>query len=230
MRVDYIPRNDAGLLAWSGQLSTKVSATPTAFGLSAPLATSLATKQAAYATALAASTNPATRGKSTIFAKDTARRDLVAFVRVVARQIQGTSTVTDQQRVDLGLPVRKVVPTPVPPPAISPGIRVRSVNGRVVRLQVFDPANPTRRARPAGVRGATVLSYVGAVPPENPADWRFEGSISKNLFDVAFPVSVAPGAKVFFTAFYFNPRSESGPACEAVSTHLQFGGDMLMAA
>lgn len=137
---------------------------------------------------------------------------------------------TDTQRAELGLTVHDVLPSPIPPPADAPGILVESVDGRTVSIRLIDPANPTRRGRPAGVDGATVLSYVGATRPEDTGAGKFEGSISRTTFDVAFPTTVAAGAKVWLTAFWFNPRAQSGPACEPVSAYVQFGGDMPMAA
>jgi hypothetical protein len=35
---------------------------------------------------------------------------------------------------------------------------------------------------------------------------------------------VVPGAKVWFTAFWFNGRKQSGLACAPVGTNIQFGG------
>jgi hypothetical protein len=229
MSRDFIPRSDAELLEFITQFSTKISATPTAYGLTAGDATQLATAKTTYATAYAAATDPATRGQSTIFAKDTARAALVALTRVLARQIQGTRTVTNQQRLDLGLTVR-AVSQPIPAPNRAPGIEVVSVNGRTVRVRIFDPQNLARRGRPPGVDGVSVFSFVGATAPEDPTLYKFEGSTTLSVFDVQFPLSVAEGAKVWLTAFYFNPRSQSGPGCTPQSAYLQFGGDLPIAA
>jgi hypothetical protein len=44
--------------------------------------------------------------------------------------------------------------------------------------------------------------------------------------DVEFDADVAAGSKVWFTAFWFNPRAMSGPACAPISAYVQFGGSM----
>jgi hypothetical protein len=95
---------------------------------------------------------------------------------------------------------------------------------------MHDPENPGRRGLPPGVEGISVFSYVGAMAPEDPAAYKFEGSTTRTTVDVLFPLSVAEGAKVWLTAFYFNPRSMSGPGCPPVSAYIQFGGDLPMAA
>lgn len=229
MSKDFIPRTDDGLKAFAAPFSAKVTATPVAFGVTAAIATVLATKYSAFSDALALAQDPLTRGGSVIQSKDTKRDDLVSYIRQVARQIQGTMTVTDQQRYDLGLTV-KAPPAPVPPPSMSPGILVDDVVGRIVKLRFIDPQNPSHRGRPAGVHSTSVFSFVGAEAPADPSAFKFEGTVNGMETQVEFPTSVAPGAKVWFTAFFSNPRSESGLACAPVSTNLQFGGNMPVAA
>jgi hypothetical protein len=219
---DFVPSRDPALLAFGADYSAQITAAPTSLGLTAAIATELASRQAAFAAALAASTNPATRGGSTVQAKNTAKASLVAYIRQTARTIQGTPTVTDQQKYDLGLTIRNAHPSPVPPPAHAPVLAVKSVTGRVVKFTLRD-ATSERRGKPAGVSGATVLSYVGATPPDALGSWKFEGSTGKTTVEVQFPLSVAPGSKVWLIALWFNPRKQDGPACNPVSTYLEMG-------
>jgi hypothetical protein len=44
--------------------------------------------------------------------------------------------------------------------------------------------------------------------------------------DVLFPATVASGATVWLSAFWFNPRKQPGPACDPVSANLPGGGAM----
>jgi hypothetical protein len=224
MANDYLPSSDEGLLTWVLPFSAKITAGPVPFGVTAAIATALAGKVSAYQDALAAATDPATRGGSTINAKNIAKDDLIEYVRQVARQIQGTMTVTDEQRYDLGLTVRDAEPSPVPPPAHAPQVVIENVNGRVVSFRLIDPENPTRRSKPAGVAGANVFSFVGENAPEDINDWVFEGNNTRTILDVTFPNTVALGAKVWITAAWYNPRGEAGPGCPPVSAHIQFGG------
>jgi hypothetical protein len=228
MATDYIPRTDAGLLAWSAHFSELITDSPTSYGLTAPNATQLASYQSAYATAYAAAVNADTRGKSTIFAKNQARVNLVAYVRTLARQIQGMSTVTNQQRLDLGLPVHDTVPSPIPAPGVCPNILIISTVNRTVKIRIQNPTDPTSRARPAGCAGVSVFSCVSETAPTDPAQYKFEGSTSRNVVDVVFPDSVASGAKVWLCAFYYNAKGQSGYACSPVGVNIP-GGDALAA-
>jgi hypothetical protein len=61
--ADFVPQSDAGLLAFATPFSTKISATPTAYGLSAANATAYAAAKNDFAAKLAAVQDPATRGE-----------------------------------------------------------------------------------------------------------------------------------------------------------------------
>lgn len=115
-------------------------------------------------------------------------------------------------------------PTPIPAPTIAPDLDVVSVVGRTVRVRLHATTTGSRRGRPPGVAGASVFSHVGPEPSANVADWRFVGNTTRPTFDVEFDDDVAPGAQVWLTAFWYNPRAQSGPSAAPVTTHVQYGG------
>jgi hypothetical protein len=223
--TDFIPRSDADLLAFALHYSSMITLAPTTYGLTTTIATTLAGKVTAYQTAYAAAVAANTRGPSTVFAKDEARIDLVAYIRQTAKQIQGTITVTNQQRQDLGLTVRSAA-SPIPPPAIAPSIDIISVSGNTVRIRIHAEGASPSRGLPGGVDGISIWSAVGATAPTVESDWDNQGLTTKTVVDITFPATVAPGAKVWFTAFYFNPRKQNGPAADPVGTNIAGGSAM----
>jgi hypothetical protein len=80
------------------------------------------------------------------------------------------------------------------------------------------------RGKPPGVKGSSILSYVGENAPDEMSQWKFEGNTTRSTLDVEFPPTVPAGAKVWLTAFWFNPRMQSGQACTPQFTNLQYGG------
>jgi hypothetical protein len=223
---DFLPARDAELVTWSTNFNTRVTAAPTTYGLTAAQATAYDALHDAFVAAYNAASSDAGNSTSAIITKDDARAALKANARMLARIVQATPTVTNTQKSDLGLTVRDADPSPIPPPDAAPGLDVVSVSGNTVRIRLHDTANPTRRGRPDGVAGAAVFSYVGAAAPSDPGAWKFEGNTVKTTVDVVFPGATAPGAKVWFTAFWFNPRAQSGPACAPVGTNIQGGAAM----
>jgi hypothetical protein len=195
MAVSFFPRTDTALLAWSLNFSTLITATPTAYGLTSAQATAYAAVHAAYGTALAAC-EPGSRNKSAVVAKNTARTNLKTQAKLLANLVNGTATVTNAQKVALGLNVR-AKPQPIPVPSNAPGLDVVSVSAWTVKIKLHDSAAGSGRGKPAGVSGASVFSYVGAVAPTDIAQWKFEGSTGRTAVDIAFPSTLAPGVLVW---------------------------------
>ncbi len=94
--MSFLPNTDAALLAWSLNFNTLITATPTAFGLTAALATAYGTLHAAYATALAAC-DPAVRNKSAVWTENAARLAVKNDARSLAKLVDGTTSVTNAQ-------------------------------------------------------------------------------------------------------------------------------------
>ena len=219
---DFIPSSDGKLVVWSNGFSAKLTATPTAFGATAAQATAYAALDTAFSTAVGVASDPATRTRGSVSAKNAARKPLVAMARELARIINAYPPITNTQRIDLGLTPRTGTVSPINPPTEAPVLEVAAAAGRLLtlKLRCIDSA---RRGKPAGVAGASLFSYVGTTPPADISLWKFEGSTTRTTFHLEFPPTVAAGAQVWLTAFWFNPRSQSGPACTPVSAYIAGG-------
>src|SRR6516162_9145654 len=194
MTRDFLPAKDADLLAWSSNFSAKITAEAVSIGLTASQATQYSTLSGAFASALATATEPSTRTRGTISAKNVARTALKAQARDLARIVNAYPPITNQQRIDLGLTPRSGTQTPIQPPTESPVLEVVSANGRILKLKIHSPSSP-RRSKPAGVNGSSIFSFVGSAPPADIANWKFEGSTTRTLVDVEFPPTVPAGAQ-----------------------------------
>lgn len=226
MPGDYLPATDGGLNDWAANFGAQITADAPDLGITPEEAGGFTVLQTDYATKYAAATNPETRGRATVLAKNTAKRLLVRESRKLAMKITNNPGVTDQQRNNLGLTVRDDDPSPVAVPDTSPIIEVVSVKGNRISLRLRVSANGepvSGRGKPTGVTGATVLSYVGEQPPTEISDWKFEGSTTRTSVLLDMPASLAAGSKVWLTAFWFNRKSQSGPATQPVSTSVLGG-------
>ncbi len=218
--MNFYRRKDAELVSASGDFSTAITAAPATYGLVAAQATAYAALDTAFASAYATAVDPITRTKAAIAAKNQARKELVASARQLADYIISNPAVSNAQLIELGLDPR-TERTPIPAPTVSPSIDFVSVTGRTVKLRLH---TGVRRGKPAGVNGVAIFSHVGATPPASIEVWKFEGNSGRTVVEVAFDDSVAPGALVWFTAFWFNNRKQSGPACDPVSVNIAGGG------
>jgi hypothetical protein len=223
--ASFIPTREASLVTWMANFGSKITSTPTAFGLTAAQATAFGALNTAFVAAYTTAKDPLTRSPANIQAKKTAKVALIANARLLAGIVQKFPAITNAQRSELGLTVHNS-PSPVPPPAFAPGVDVVSVTLNTVRLRLHDTVNPSRRGKPAGVSGASIFSFVGAVAPTEESGWKFEGNASRTVVDVTFTGATAPGAKVWFTAFWFNAKKQSGPASAPVGTNIAGGSAM----
>jgi hypothetical protein len=224
MGKSFLPASDSGLLAWTVHFRTMIQADPALYGLSAPIAAAYGLVSVAYEEAYQTAFDPTTRTRGNVCAKNAARAALKHQANLLAKIVAGTASVTDEQKIDLGLNVR-ARPTPIPPPAFAPAITIVSTSGNTVRLKLRD-STTSRRGRPPGVDGAVIFSFVGASAPTSLADWRFEANLRKTKAEITFASSVPPGARVWFTAFWFNPRAQRGPASMPIGTNIPGGGAM----
>lgn len=223
MSTPFPPSREAELVTWALNFGTKITATPTAFGLTAGQATTFGTLRTAFVNAYNVAQDEATRSPMNVELKNVAKRNLVANIRLLAGIVQRFPATTNAMRIDLGLPQRGFEPTPIPAPGSSPLIVVKSVSGLSARIRLIDRENPTRRGKPLGTIGAAIFSHIGpeALPDIN--GWKFEGNTGKTDIIVEFPVGTPAGAKVWLTAFWFNPAKQSGVACPPISTNLPGG-------
>ena len=224
--TDYLPTREADLVQWSSTFGAYITANAAAVGLSAAQATAYNGLQVAFSDAWALANANATRTPSSIETKDGAKDALISGpdgIRALVPIVQAFPGTTNAMRRDMGLTVRDSEPTPVPAPTLPPDLAVQSVLDRTVTFRLRDIQDTTRRGRPAGVDGATILMFVGDSPPGDPLGWTLLMNTSKTTLSIDFPPSIQPGAKVWLTAFWFNQRKESGPIASPVSVRLSDG-------
>lgn len=212
--TDYLPTREVDLVAWSSNFNTKINATPTNFGLSAIQATAYGLLHAAFSAAWTAANENSTRTPSAIQTKNTTKANLISGpngIRELASIVQAFPGTTNTERSDLGLTVPDPEPSPVPVPEVAPILSVESVSGRSFKLRLQDAENPLNRGKPAGVAGATIFRFIGAIPPADLNDWTYVANCTRTRVLVELPVTVAPATQVWFTAFWFNTKAESSP-------------------
>lgn len=214
--ADFLPSKDNDLLAWSANFNTRITATPTAFGLTAGIATAYAAAHTAFASALATAVNPSTRTPVTVAAKDAAKAALKLLARQDAAIVQATVTVTPSQKTDLGITPRDRTRTPIPTPSTRPVITIERTSGGTYVTRIIDETTVVGRKRPFGYLGAIVGYKVGDTAPANFEACAPLGASTRvpSSFDLS---DVAVGAKVWLVARWYNARGELGPESAAVA-------------
>lgn len=186
MSTSYIPSRDADLDSWSLNFATLITATPLAYGLTAPDAVIIQASVDSWHAAYGVTVDPSTRTPSAIAAKDAARATMLATVRPYAMAINARSATTDEQRSDLGITIRKTVMTPIPAPTTAPALSVSSAIPFATTLLYRDPATPTSKAKPFGVIGVQLWTAIGTVAAIDPSQATFYGVATKSPCVIGF--------------------------------------------
>lgn len=195
---DYIPSRDADFALWAANFATLIAAAPTAYGLIVGDATAISAANDAFQAAYVVSTTPETRTSATVATTRGARATAQAVFRPYAMRINANQSVTNAQRVDLGLTVRTLVPTPIPPPATSPALLLVAATPGQHQLQARDSATPTSKAKPFGVIGLELWVAVGTVAAVSPEAGSFKQISTKTPFQVGYgPADVGKVATYF---------------------------------
>ena len=221
MANNFPPQKDAELFTMAANASTKITATPSAYGLSALQATTLATLSDAYDTAYNLAIDPITSTKGKISAKNAAKIELVQILRDLNRFVQATKTVSDEKKIEIGFPVYSNR-TPIPAPSDAPVVKKIVTVGRMTKVSLRGMEGD-RRGRPVGVQGALVISYNGAVPPADTSVWKIEGLATRTDFEIAWPATVPANSPLWVSAAWYSPRGETGPACNPISVAIGGG-------
>lgn len=219
---NWFPTRQQELLPFAENIATKITAAPGDYGVLAADASSLSALTASYDSALTAAITPETSTEITVAAKDIAKANLIAGLRRVYKKFEAALLPMDK-RLELGLPITDVEPTPVPTPGTKPVLTLLGTDNRAVRVRVADQLTPTRRGKPHGVAGCEIFSFQGETPPGDINAWRFEGQATRSEFIVTFGASAAAGSKVWVAARWYNAKGGAGPVCDAVSSFVGGG-------
>lgn len=222
MSFDPFNYPDAQYRTFVGQYSTKISAAPLPLSLTVAQATELSSRTSAFEAAFLDAEDPATRTRAKISLKRSTRKNLTEYGRMLARIIQAAPTVTDEQRIDLGLPVRDTLPTPIQPPDLAPVAEVAEMNGWKAKFKVRPAGSEGRSSRPEGVALIQAYSFVGPTPPGNVNEWKSEGLSSRAIFEIAFDSEVPVGSRVWACCQWVTARGLTSPASAPIG--LLIGG------
>jgi hypothetical protein len=217
-----VPTTDNGILNWSNTFYDVANPSPTSVGLTAAQLTSFNSLLGIYQAALTAWNNDPQRSKSLTEAKLISKNNLISSARQLYNIVAAFPGSTDQQKVDLGVNVRKH-PTPKPGPQDAPELRVKKVYGRQFRIEVRDVLTH-KRAKPFGCAGYTLYSFTGTTPPPSTEGWVCEGNVTTADRVVLLPDDIAPGSRVYFTANWYGTRGEVGPGCTPVVSQVGIEG------
>ena len=232
--ADYLPRPQLAFLNFTKNFSNRISGDAAAYGLSPEQAAGYALEQARFAEALRRSLSPDTRTPVQVLEKEALRDRLTTMTRELVRLVQAQPGMSNEKRTRLGITLRDVregggggaleAVRSVPPPRTSPVVQVVEVRGHRVTLRLRDEVHRDRRRRPDGVVGATLMYHVGDNLPTTRDGWSLLRGTNRLGNTIDLSPMLPPGTRVWFTAFWYNAKSQGGAWAVPVSDYVGFGG------
>ncbi|MDR2824192.1 MAG: hypothetical protein LBB41_03210 [Prevotellaceae bacterium] len=206
--------SDANFNVFQMNLAKYFSLTHTEFTMSVDEGKKVAALSNKWSEVYAKIINPSTKTKITVLAKNDARKELVAFLRVmVNKYIQSNNAIIDEIRKELGLTVKDKVRTPVPVPTGIPFLTIDFSKSRIHSV-FFGTSDPTgkekvSRRKPKGVKGCKIAYKIGLPEPTSTNELNFSvlGTNSPSVLDFNFE---QVGLTVFYSACWFNEKGETG--------------------
>jgi hypothetical protein len=215
---DYIPSSDGDFGQWEVTFMNVLTPNATEWGVPGAVITDLRGKQSAWQSTHAIAENPATRTSIAIEAKNEARAAYEKALRSAYREyIMSSRSVTNEQRLALGVPIHKEDRTPVPVPVTFPLFEVITTLIRWLIIDFRDQGMGHSNAKPFGVHGAELL--YGIADGSGPLAFH---QLTHSVFCTHSPFRIEfadelRGKTVYFCLRWENTRGQKGPWSEIVS-------------
>ena len=166
---DYIPATDAGLLPFAKNLYAYALANFARWSVPSPQ-TVLETAITAFETALAAYQEP-NHGKVDTLAKNESKDALVHALRTyVQGYVARNPAVTDEDKEQMGLPLRDTTPTPHPAPEARPETEAEPAGTGTHRVTAVNPHTQNKEKPPLVTGVAYARRVRGADEPKSRAE------------------------------------------------------------
>ena len=131
-RTDYLPGREADLVDWMENAVEVLTPRAEEYGLVPDDITALTGFVQMFVASYNTFKEPMTRTPVARAGKDTAKAELIDFVRPMIRRIQGTTTVTPAMKAALRIPVYDREPSEQPVPATRPLVSDMGVSDTTV--------------------------------------------------------------------------------------------------
>jgi hypothetical protein len=218
MASNYIPGAEGLFYDWEKNLITYASNHYKSWGITDMKWEELLALQLVYHTRYEVADNPATSTHAAIKMRQEARKSYESELRVIIKgYITYNPDVSDEDRIDMGLPVHDTKPTRVPVPKDYPDHELDLNVVRRLIVYFFTRGEKRSSAKPHGVHGAELLWAILDYAPASVTELVHSSFATSSPFLLDFDESER-GKKVYFSLVWENTRGEKGPKSEIFDT------------
>lgn len=218
----YLPAGQNAFYTWSLNFLSKITATPTAYGLVAGDATAYGTVHTAFETAKGISDTPSTRTPVTIADTQTTMAACRAKAQELVQKAQASGLIGSVEAAELDITFRKTTKTPIATPTAVPDLSVQSNDPLAVKLRVRE-LGAELSALPPNCVGYQVRRAINLTsPPMSPDQLTLIGTGTRRFFDDTFEAGDV-GKQVYYAVRYVTAKQLFGPWSNIVATTIVSG-------
>lgn len=214
---DYIPKSDADMNVWQGNLVEIIEPNATAWGIPNDDFGVLKEKQNTWAAAYAKASNKQNRTSADVLAKGNAGADYKKAIRsFVAQWLANNSKVSDIDRTRMGLTVKSGIRTATPTPTTSPVAFIDFSMRQQHTIHYYDEASAHSNAKPEGVHGCEIYMKVDGDAPKDASELMYVATCTAAPYLIKFDGNKT-AKMVYYWLRWVNTRGECGPWSIAAS-------------
>jgi hypothetical protein len=211
MASSYIPTKDADFQAWLLNWTTLLTASPATYGVTAADAAAQAAQYTAWYAAYGLASNPSTKTKPTVAAKNAARVSASDTARPLAQTIANNLGVSNDDKLALGLNLKgSTGPTPIPQPTSYPIFAQVAGTPGEMTFKYVDSSDGVSRKKPTGVIGIVIFATASDTAITNPELLGFQNIETKQPFGLDTSFATA-GHRVYMAGYYITRTQLKGP-------------------
>lgn len=216
--ADYIPKDDADLNIWQGNLLTTIELNASQWGIPQNDLAIIKSFQNIWTSAFARLQTHKSITVADIMAKEIASLKLKKAIRpFIAEWVAENKKISDTDLARMGLDIysnaRKLIPAPTSAPI---GV-VDFATPCKHFIHFCDQLSAFQMAKPAGVIGCEVYMKVGGNAPHEISELAFKGVCTGSPFEIKFE-SKNSGSFVYYWLRWVNKYNEYGPWSETISS------------
>jgi hypothetical protein len=182
-----IPTRDTQLATWAQVFADAINAAPSTYGLSLTDASNIVTANDNFQAAFATATDPSTRSRTTVAAKDSYKNAAVATFRSYYIIIQANPGVTDDNKLAAGVRIRSQSHHKRLCPQTQPLLAILGAIPLQLQCRFQDPDRPTARGRLApNAVSVQFWAEVSTTPTNLVSNAHFLGDFTRNIVQLNF--------------------------------------------
>lgn len=209
MAKDVIPAKDNEFVIFADNFISTVSGMPDHAGLSGDTLIALTAKLATFKVDKLDNDVKTSASKVATTTKNVSGKDLKTLIRSAKAQISANPLTTDAMRIDLGMPLKDMIPSKISAPAGVPILTLNFGKAETVIVSAQDSLAGLSKAKPEGAVGFDLFEFIGVNPPVSPQVWTYVGNVSAQSHELGYEESQR-GLRIHFKACWRTAKGLQG--------------------